>query len=53
MKRYRVGSGTRHRSPIWYRYSVLYRDTPGGRVKRELIESTTHKDAIIAAQVKP
>jgi len=39
------------RGPIWYRYSVLYRDTPGGRIKREIVDSTSREDAIIAVRV--
>ncbi len=51
MKRHRVGRNILHRAPIWYRYSVLYRETPGGRVKQEIIESTTRENARIAVQV--
>jgi hypothetical protein len=30
---------------------VLYRDVPGGRVKQEIVDSTSHKDAITAVRV--
>jgi len=38
------------RDPLWYRWAVNYRDTRG-KIRQELVDSTTHKDAIIAARV--
>ena len=37
--------------PLWYRYSVLYRETPGGRVQRAIVESTTREEAMTAVRV--
>ena len=34
----------------WYRWAVNYRDTRG-RLHQTIVESTTHRDAIIAAHV--
>ncbi len=38
------------RSPLWYRWAVNYRDTRG-KIQQEVVESTTHKDAIAAVHV--
>jgi hypothetical protein len=40
----------RFRDPLWYRWLVNYRDKRG-RLHQTLVESTTHRDAIIAAQM--
>ena len=37
--------------PIWFRFSVLYRDSPGTLVQREIVDSTTREDAIIAVRI--
>jgi hypothetical protein len=33
----------------WYRWAVNYRE--GSRIRQEVVESTTHRDAIIAARM--
>ena len=40
----------KYRDPLWYRWIVNYRDKRG-KIQHTLIDSTTHRDAIIAAQV--
>ena len=41
----------RRRGPFWYRWSVLYRETSGGRIHQEIVESTDHESAINAVRV--
>ena len=38
------------RSPLWYRWVVNYRDR-SGKIQQTIVESTTHRDAIVAASV--
>ena len=38
------------RGPLWYRWTVNYRDARG-KIRQEIVDSTTHQDAIIAARV--
>lgn len=38
------------KSTLWYRWVVNYRDSRG-KIQQTMVDSTTHKDAIIAAQV--
>jgi hypothetical protein len=38
------------RDPLWYRWAVNYRDT-SGKIRQEIVDSTTHKDAIVAVHV--
>ena len=38
------------RDPLWYRWVVNYRDSRG-KIQQTMIDSTTHKDALIAARV--
>ena len=37
-------------SALWYRWTVNYRDNRG-KIQQTLIDSTTHSNAIVAAQV--
>ncbi len=47
--KYRRPAGSR--DPIWYRWSVLYRDTPGGKIQREIVDAVSHDSAISAVHV--
>lgn len=41
---------TRKSDPLWYQWAVNYRDTRG-KIRQDIIDSTTRQDAIIAARV--
>jgi hypothetical protein len=36
------------KSPLWYRWAVNYRDRRG-KIHQTIVESTSHRDAIVAA----
>jgi hypothetical protein len=38
------------KTQLWYRWAVNYRDRRG-KIQQTLVDSTTHQDAIIAAQI--